>query len=59
MQSWITPQTVSTTEAAAILRLTDRAVRRAIAEKRLPATRLDGRHRINRDDLAKYLATRT
>ena len=46
--------TVSTTTAAALLNMTDRAVRRAITEKRLKATRLDGRYRIDRDDLAAY-----
>jgi excisionase family DNA binding protein len=51
-------ETVSTTTAATILGITDRAVRRAITEKRLTATTLDGRYRIDRDDLAKYLATR-
>ncbi|ORV85557.1 hypothetical protein AWC11_01655 [Mycobacterium interjectum] len=51
--------TVSTTTAATILGITDRAVRKAIAEKRLPATLLDGRYyRVARDDLAAYAATR-
>lgn len=45
---------VSTSLAAELLGITPRAVRRAIAEKRLPATRLDGRWRIARDDLQYY-----
>lgn len=44
--------TVSTTVAAELLDITPRAVRRAITEKRLRATCLDGRWRISRDDLA-------
>jgi excisionase family DNA binding protein len=51
--------TVSTTKAASILGMTDRSVRRAIREKRLPATCLDGRYRINRDDLTNYLGAQT
>jgi hypothetical protein len=38
--------------------MTDRAVRKAIAEKRLKATTLDGRYRITHDDLAAYAAQR-
>jgi len=48
-------QTVSTRQAAAILGITDRSVRRAINQKRLPATCLDGRYRITPDDLKTYL----
>ena len=43
--------TVSTTTAAALLNITDRAVRQAITEKRLPAEKYDGRWRITRQDL--------
>jgi excisionase family DNA binding protein len=51
--------TVGTTTAATILGMTDRAIRKAINEKRLPATKDDsGHHRISRNDLANYLATR-
>jgi excisionase family DNA binding protein len=50
--------TMSTTTAATLLGVTDRAIRKAINEKRLAATKLDGRYRIARDDLAEYLATR-
>lgn len=50
--------TVGTTNAATILGLTPRAVRRAIEEKRLAATLLDGRYRITRDDLAEFAAHR-
>lgn len=50
---------VGTVTAATILNMTDRAVRKAISEKRLPATKDDsGRHRITREDLAAYLASR-
>ena len=49
--------TVSTTTAATILGITDRAVRKAIAEKRLAATKVDGRYRITREDLTNYKAT--
>jgi excisionase family DNA binding protein len=43
--------TVSTSTAATVLGITDRAVRKAIDEKRLPATKIDGRWRIHRNDL--------
>ena len=46
--------TLSTTQAAAILGIEPRSVRRAALEKRLPATCLDGRYRFNPDDLANY-----
>lgn len=48
--------TVSTSTAADILGLTDRAIRKAITENRLKATQLDKRWRIHRDDLAQYQA---
>jgi excisionase family DNA binding protein len=51
-------ETVGTTTAATILGITDRAVRKAITEKRLPATQLDGRWRITVADLALYKAQR-
>jgi excisionase family DNA binding protein len=51
--------TVSTTTAAEVLGITDRAVRKAITEKRLKATKLDGRYRIDRDDLTNYLGAQT
>jgi excisionase family DNA binding protein len=46
--------TVSTTTAATLLTITDRAVRQAITEKRLPATKIEGRWRITRQDLHTY-----
>jgi excisionase family DNA binding protein len=49
-----TSDTVSTTTAAAALGITGRAVRKAITEKRLNATLLDGRYRITRDDLTAF-----
>lgn len=51
-------QTVSTTTAAAILGITDRAVRKAITEGRLTATAVDGRWRIDRAELETYRANR-
>ncbi|WP_396939601.1 helix-turn-helix domain-containing protein [Mycolicibacterium sp.] len=51
--------TVNTSTAATILGITDRAIRKSIAEKRLPATKIDGRYRINREDLATFQATAT
>jgi excisionase family DNA binding protein len=50
--------TVNTTTAATILGITDRAVRKAITEKRLKATQLDGRYRITREDLSAFMADR-
>jgi excisionase family DNA binding protein len=50
--------TVSTTTAATILHVTDRAIRKAITEKRLPATKVEGRYRITKDDLAAFMAER-
>jgi excisionase family DNA binding protein len=46
----------STSEAATVLRIGDRAIRKAIAEGRLPADRVDGRWRIAREDLAHFRA---
>ncbi|MDT5012794.1 MAG: hypothetical protein QOH57_4411 [Mycobacterium sp.] len=51
-------ETVGTTTAAMILNMTDRAVRKAIAENRLRATQVDGRYRINRGDILAYQANR-
>ncbi|HME16034.1 MAG TPA: hypothetical protein VKG83_11420 [Mycobacterium sp.] len=51
--------TFSTTTAAGIAGIGPRAIRQAIAEKRLAATKDDGgRHRITPADLAAYAATR-
>ena len=50
-----TTETYGTSTAATILGISDRAVRKAIAEKRLHATRLDGRYRMTQQDLATYL----
>lgn len=51
--------TYSTTSAAAALGVTDRAIRQAIAEKRLAATKDDSnRWRIDRTELQRYAATR-
>jgi excisionase family DNA binding protein len=51
-------ETFSTSTAATILNMTDRGVRKAITEKRLKATLLDGRHRITREDLSAFMADR-
>lgn len=51
-------ETFSTSTAATILHITDRAVRKAIVEKRLQATLLDGRYRITREDLSAFMADR-
>ncbi len=45
---------LETVQAAALLGVTSRAVRRAIAEGRLPANRVGGRWLIARDDVARY-----
>lgn len=49
-------QWLSTTQAADILYITDRAVRLAISEKRLPATLVNGRWRITREDIQHFAA---
>lgn len=49
---------VSTTKAADLLGITDRAVRLAISERRLPAQQVDGRWRIDREDVEHYRAAR-
>jgi excisionase family DNA binding protein len=51
-------QWLSTTQAADRLGITDRAVRLAIAEHRLPATSLNGRWRITREDIAHFKAAK-
>lgn len=51
-------ETVSTTTAASILGISDRAVRKAITEGRLEATQVDGRYRINRNDVEQARANR-
>jgi excisionase family DNA binding protein len=47
---------VGTRQAADRLNITERAVRQAIATKRLPAEQVDGRWRITRDDVEHYRA---
>ena len=56
----VTPRSewVNTAEAAQILYCTDRAVRLAITENRLNATRVGRSYRINREDLEHYKAAR-
>lgn len=51
-------QWLSTTQAADILYITDRAVRLAISEKRLPATQVNGRYRIAREDIKHFAAAK-
>lgn len=51
-------QWLSTTQAADILYITDRAVRLAISEKRLPATFVNGRWRITREDTQHFAAAK-
>ena len=51
-------QWLSTTQAADRLGITDRAVRLAIAEHRLPATNLNGRWRITPEDIAHFKAAK-
>jgi excisionase family DNA binding protein len=50
---------LSTGQAADLAGVTSRAIRRAIAEARLPANEVGGRYRISRDDLEHYKAART
>lgn len=45
-------------QAATVLGIGDRAVRKAIERNLLPAKSIDGRWRISREDLAHYRATR-
>lgn len=51
-------QWLSTTQAADILGVTDRAVRLAITEHRLNAQQVDRRWRISREDLEHFRAAR-
>jgi excisionase family DNA binding protein len=50
--------TLSTTEAAALLRISRRAVSKECKQKRLAATLVGRNYRITRDDLAAYAARR-
>ncbi|MGY1452664.1 helix-turn-helix domain-containing protein [Streptomyces sp. SS8] len=49
---------LSTTEAAGLLGITDRAVRLAIASGRLDAENIGGRWRVSREAVAHYQAAR-
>jgi excisionase family DNA binding protein len=49
---------MSTTQAASLLKITDRAVRLAIQEHRLPAQQVAGRWRLTREDVEHYKAAR-
>lgn len=51
--SWL-----STTQAASLLGVTPRAVVKAIARGKLPATQVAGRHRVSREDIENYKAAR-
>jgi excisionase family DNA binding protein len=51
-------QWVGTGKAAELAGVTSRAIRKAIAETRLPATEVGGRYRISREDIEHYKATR-
>lgn len=51
-------QWVNTSTAATLLGITDRAIRKAIDEKRLTAQQVDGRWRITREDVEHYRAAR-
>jgi excisionase family DNA binding protein len=51
--SWLT-----TTQAAGLAGVTDRAVRKAIAAGQLDATNVGGRYRISRENLEQYRARR-
>lgn len=53
-----TSKWVGTQQAATALSITERAVRLAIAEHRLPAEKVDGRWRITREDIAHAQAAR-
>lgn len=52
-------QWLSTTQAATQLRVSDRAIRKAIAEHRLTAENVAGRWRISRTEFEHYKARRT
>lgn len=51
-------QWMSTTQASDSLGITDRAVRLAIRDQRLPAEQVGGRWRISREDVEHYRAAR-
>lgn len=51
-------QWISTRKAAGILGVSDRAVRAAIATRKLPAEQVDGRWRIQRHDIDNYRTAR-
>lgn len=51
-------QVMTTTEAAALLGITDRAIRLACAHGRLPAEQAGGRWQINRADVDNYRSIR-
>jgi excisionase family DNA binding protein len=51
-------QWLSTGQAADLVGVTCRAIRKAIAEARLPATQVGGRYRISREDLEHYRTAR-
>ena len=50
--------TVGTTTAATQLNMSSRGIRRAINDRRLRATLVDGRYRITNEDLAAYAGQR-
>lgn len=54
-----TSKSVGTATAAQLLKITQRAVGLAIAEHRLPATKIDGRWTIAREDLEHFRSRRT
>src|SRR5665647_1460514 len=49
---------LSTGQAADLADVTPRAIRKAVTQGRLPATDVNGQHRINREDLEHYRASR-
>jgi len=51
-------QWMTTSQAGTRLGITDRAVRLAIQERRLPAENVDGRWRITNEDLAHFTAAK-
>jgi excisionase family DNA binding protein len=51
--TWLT-----TGQAAAVTGISRQAIGKAIRTGRLPATRVDGRYRVSRQDLEQWLATR-
>jgi excisionase family DNA binding protein len=53
----VSDRQLTTREASHLLGITDRAVRKAITEGRLPAERSGGRWLINSEDVARYRAS--